>query len=221
MKEFYTLQPEDSANVTTKGSFKIKHPTLNKYWSLDSALTGCGGSALRLNSGTETTFTLDKKSDIFTASEGWGGLKTSAGKYIRHCGYVMWDGTWTPNNFDFAWVLYKQADGKYQIFNPYPGASTPGTYVGYDAAADRVLIVNPGDSKIVNWVIEYTTPSSTTSSSPGSPASSPGSPATSSDSSSSDSGGLPGWAIALIVIFILLILGGGVAFAMKKKAATV
>lgn len=85
-----------------------------------------------------------------------GSLKTDSGKYIRHSNYVMWANPWIANSFDFAWIFYKQNDGSYRIFNPYPGPSTPGTFVGYDASADRVLIVNPDDVKVVNWQLEFT-----------------------------------------------------------------
>ena len=151
MRELYTIQPEESKSIISNGSFKIKHPTLNKYWSLE-------GDALKVNAGTPTVFTLEKKDDIFEKTNPWGALKTADGRYIRHSGYVMWANPWTPDNFDFAWIFYKQSDGSFQIFNPFPGPSTPGTFVGYDASQDRVLIVNPGDSKIVNWQVEFTNP---------------------------------------------------------------
>lgn len=67
MRELYTIQPEESQKIITNGSFKIKHPTLNKYWSLE-------GDALKVNSGTPVTFTLEKKTDIFEPTNPWGAL---------------------------------------------------------------------------------------------------------------------------------------------------
>lgn len=157
MREFYVLEPNDSTAINALGSFKIKHPTLNKYWWIDPSLKDCNGSALRLDSTRFTTFTLDKRNDAWMAATGWAGLKTQDNKYVRHCGSILWDGVWVPGNFDFVWMFYKQTDGTYKIFNPFPGITTPGTYVGYDGLKNQVIIVNPGDSKTVNWAIERIT----------------------------------------------------------------
>jgi hypothetical protein len=211
MRELYTVQPEDSSTITSRGSFKIKHPTLNKYWSLD-------GDALKVNSGTPVTLTLEKKTDIFENTNPWGALRTDGGAYIRHAGYVMWANPWTPNNYDFAWIFYKQSDGSYQIFNPYPGPSTPGSFVGYDAGADRVLIVNPGDSTIVNWQVEFTTPLVTATPAPVSADTLVSAPGPSPPSgAATTSKGLSGGAIAGIVIGVLIVLAIIIYFMTKSK----
>lgn len=107
---------------------------------------------LQVAAGKSIVLKLNKDANKYQTGSNWVTLQDVETKnLIRHAGYVMWDIDAAVNSpeYDFAYRFYKQSDGTYQLFNDYAG----GYFVGYDATTDRVLIVPPGDSRVVSWTI--------------------------------------------------------------------
>jgi hypothetical protein len=155
MKEFYTLKAEDYANVS-QSPFKLQHPNGTKV-KLDTNSfanqTTCNATGVvRLNAGSEVTFTAVRPPGLFKSpGEPWCAIQEKVTqKYLRHCYGTIWLSDFQPNNGDFAWLFYKQADGTYQLFNPF----NDGVYIGYDSKVDSLTL-----GTVVNWtIVPQTTP---------------------------------------------------------------
>lgn len=141
--------PHDSTeNLAQLGSFKIKTAS-GRFWCLH-------GGALALYSGTPVVVRMNKEANLYRTSETWITLQDcQSDRFVRQSDYLLWDKDFGPDvgvAHDFAFMFYPQPDGSFRILNAHGG----GYYVGYDQYQDRVMIVAPGDSRIVNWILDFT-----------------------------------------------------------------
>lgn len=107
---------------------------------------------LQMTAGKSIVFKLNKDANQYQKDSNWVTLQDNdTKKFIRHSGFVMWDVNEAVSSpeYDFAYRFYKQSDGTYILFNDYGG----GYFVGYDQTTDRVLIVPPGDSRVISWTV--------------------------------------------------------------------
>lgn len=136
MKEFYTLQPDDYANVS-QTNFQLALPdgTLVKLDTTSSS-PGCKAlGTLRTKTGNPVTWKAFRNPDIFKSTEPWASITdTNTNQSLRHCNGVVWESVYEAGNQDFAWIFYKQADGSYYLLNPF----NYGCYLGYDATMDAL-----------------------------------------------------------------------------------
>lgn len=169
MKELYSIQPDDYANVSLN-TFQLS--TNGSVVKLDtqSSSPDCKGiGTLRLKTGNPVTWRIFKNPDIKNASEGWASLTDNAtNKSMRHCNGVVWASPYEANNVDFGWLLYKQPDGSYQVFNGF-GNGSAGSYLGYDASSDSLKIQRDP----FNWTIVPTTAPAPAPAAPPAPAPAP------------------------------------------------
>jgi hypothetical protein len=142
--------------------FLIKHPALNRYWTLDEYGWGGGGyagsSVVRLTQHDQSPMTLavEKRKDVQSAEKGYVALRSIDG-YIRHASFALHSNPLHNDGpkFDFAWKLERdRASGLYRFLNEYGGGYT----MGYDAGSDTVLIVTFDDSRATLWAFETVVP---------------------------------------------------------------
>lgn len=114
------------------------------------------GTNVRLNSGNTASIWIYNNSSVFSNADGAVGLLNSndINQSVRHAGFTMYYNTFTANNFDFAWKIFRSGSG-YNIYNYYGG----GYWVGYDSGSDQVLIVTSGDARRVTWNVSPAIPS--------------------------------------------------------------
>lgn len=131
------LPPTGTTNI------RISHPD-GRQWKNN-------GNTIMLNQGGVMSLDIYNGADVYGNASGRIALfqNGNRGLSVRHTGFIMYTHGFAANNFDFAWYFMRSGDGV-MIYNDYGG----GYYVGYDAASDRVLIVQPGDSRIVLWRLD-------------------------------------------------------------------
>lgn len=119
----------------------LAHPD-GRVWKND-------GGRIRLNSGSQVNLLKYYGGEVYNAAEGRVGLfqDGDSGRAIRHTGYNMYAHPFAANNYDWAWQFIYESGTYAYLFNDYGD----GWYVGYDNDSDSVLIVPPGDGRIVRW----------------------------------------------------------------------
>jgi len=117
----------------------------NRTWKVSS------DNSLRLNSGRAVEVNLVARSDVFKANQGRIALfvNNNASTAIRHSGLVIYSNPFVANNFDFAWYPLEAPNNTVFFYNDYNN----GTFLGYDAASDRLLLVEKTDARRMAWKI--------------------------------------------------------------------
>lgn len=127
---------------TRPTKYIISHPD-GRSWKLD-------GNILKLNTGNQISLQKYNAKDVYNTDNGRVGLFIDGIKIkaLRHNNYFIVSGSFESADY-FSWLLIPNEDG-YKIYNDWGG----GYYIGYNTENDSLMILSPGDARIVVWNID-------------------------------------------------------------------
>jgi hypothetical protein len=117
----------------------------NRQWKMTA------DRRIRLTQGTNIEVDFVSRPDVFKNNEGRVALFVDGNPStaIRHSGFTLFANPFLSNNFDFAWLPIRSGSNTVTLYNDFGG----GYVLGYDTPSDSLLIVRPGDSRAINWIV--------------------------------------------------------------------
>lgn len=117
----------------------------NRTWKL------APDNTIRLNTGRSVEVNLVARPDVFRGNQGRIALfiNNNPTTAIRHSGLIAFANPFLANNLDFAWYPLQAPNNSVFFYNDFNN----GTFLGYDAASDRLVLVERTDPRRMAWRI--------------------------------------------------------------------